>query len=588
MSIQNAKIDWQNWSAEALAQAEREGKPILLAITATWCHWCHVMDRTTFENEEVVRIINEQFIPIQADNDRRPDLNTRYNMGGWPTVALLTPKGDILTGATYIPPGQMIDLLNRVQEIYNQERDELVLRAEAMRISQQEELERETQATVILNDNISANVMRSIEGTFDPMYGGFGGQQKFPHVPVLEFLFSSYRRTGNLSHLEMAVQTLDSMRQGGIYDPVEGGFFRYSTTRDWSIPHYEKMLEDNSGLLAVYILAYNVTGDESYLEVAREISSYLENTLMAVPEGAFFGSQDAVEEYYQLDKEEREKRTPPSVDKTIYTNWNAMAADAYLKAYEATGDTSFKKTGLGVLEYIINSCRKNDGFYHYCDPLPHEPSMLTDQVWAGTAFLRAYECTGSRRYLDAAREAADHIISSYQDPNGGFYDITEDRRMNERLPNREKLLDENANVARFLNRLSYYSHEASYRKSAELALRSLARVYDAYGILAAPYALAVSEFLSEPVRIAVAGSMDDPRTQSLLESSLQAKSPSSIVETLGEDVSEEELQELGLESTDPPQASVCAREICRSTGDPDQLWKAIHEFEKWSETQKGE
>lgn len=565
MSLNNIEINWQDWKPEAFDRAKAENRPILLAITATWCHWCHVMESATFKSGQVAEIINSRFIPIKADNDRRPDLNARYNMGGWPTVAFLAPTGDILTGATYVPSRQMVDLLNRVADVYAEEGEELTRRAaEAWRL-REAETKREMESAVMLNESIPKNILRAIEGAFDPMYAGFGTQQKFPQVPVLEFLLADFRRTGNHKHLEMVTRTLDAMRDGGVHDRFEGGFFRYSTTRDWSIPHYEKMLEDNSGLLGVFVQAYGSTGDESYIKTARSIMAYLERTLLDSQTGAFLGSQDALEEYYQLSGEERKELKPPDVDRTIHTNWNGMAADAYLKASEITGVPSYLGLALGALEFLISNCRIDGGFYHYFDGEPKAPGMLADQIWTGTALLRAYECTGNRRFIDISREVADFILADFADPDGGFFDVTEKRRNNERLPHREKLLDENAIAARFLNRLSYYTHESAYRRSAESTLRSLANVYETYGALAAPYGLAVVEMLEEPVRIAVAGLREDPRMEELLTSALRTKDPSTLVQVLDEDASPEDFKDFGLEPSEEPRAAICVGGDCRAT-----------------------
>ncbi|MEN6371376.1 MAG: DUF255 domain-containing protein [Armatimonadota bacterium] len=580
MSKRKTGIDWQEWSPEALDRAEKRNCPVLLAITATWCHWCHVMENTTFESEQVTQIINSRFVPVRADNDRRPDLNARYNMGGLPTIAFLMPNGDILTGSTYVPPGQMADMLNRVADAYREKGAELAKRAEEIR-TRRAQAGREMESTVILNESIPRNIMKAIEGTFDPVYAGFGAQQKFPHVPALEFLLANFRRTGNREHLEMVTRTLNAMRESGVYDQVEGGFFRYSTTRDWSIPHYEKMLEDNSGLLGVFIQTFGLTGEKSYIKTARAIMGYLGKTLFDKQTGAFFGSQNADEDYYRLPAENRAIAGPPSVDRTIHINWNALTVDAYLKASETTGVLSYLGRALGTLGFLTNHCRMDGGFCHYFDGEPKAFGMLTDQVWTGTALLRAYECTGNRRFIETAKDTADYIQSRFADPNGGFFDVTEERQEAEQLPYREKLLDENALAARFLNRLAYYAHESAYRRSAESTLRSMASDYESFGMLAAPYGLAVMELLEEPVRIAVVGSREDPRTEELLTSTLKAKDPSTLVRVLDEDSSPEEFKDFGAEPSEEPRASICIGDTCHTTSsDPLEVEAAIREVEQ--------
>ncbi|MBI2843134.1 MAG: thioredoxin domain-containing protein [Armatimonadetes bacterium] len=605
MNTEKSQINWREWSPDVLKLAEREDKPILLAITAAWCHWCHVMDHTTFENAEVADAVNQWFVPVRADTDRRPDLNTRFNMGGWPTVAFLTPEGDVLTGATYLPPRQTLDLLKRIADVYTERRSELTARAAEIRKEQQKTAE--TESTGLFTENIPESIMRTIEGSFDPVHGGFGTQQKFPHTPALELLLYDFRRTGNRSHLDMLTTTLDAMRSGGLFDPVEGGFFRYSTTRDWSMPHYEKMLEDNSALLSIYIQAYGITGNANYLQTARLIMNYLEKTLYDEDKGAFYGSQDADEEYYELPEEERKKRKPPSVDKTAFVNWNGLAADAYLRTYEIVGDRAYLDRALGALDFLTRCCHSHDGetawpmhalsvatgighedhataeeggcFHHYFDDGPKGFGLLTDQIPTGRALIRAFECTGDRRFLRAARSVGECIVSLFADPVGGFFDISEEWRKAEGLPYREKLLDENAQAARFLNRLSYYTHEPHYRRAAEIALRSLVSEFEPYGILAAPYALAVAEVLEEPVRVAITGSRADPKTEELLARALKSKSPSSTIEMLEPGTPEEEARRLGIEPSEEPKAAVCIRESCRVASDPAEIGPAIREAE---------
>ncbi len=578
MNSGNVEINWREWTLETLELARSERRPILLAITATWCHWCHVMDHTTFGDEQVARIINTRFIPVRADNDRHPELNTRYNMGGWPTVAFLTPDGDVLTGATYVPARQMVGLLTRVAEAYEKDHDEIIERVGDMRRERLEQLSSEPVSTALLSAGIAQGIIGALENTFDNVYGGFGAQPKFPHVAALELLLSHHRRTGSHDSGEMVTKTLDGMQSGGVFDTVEGGFFRYSTTRDWSIPHYEKMLDDNSGLLSVYVQAYNHTENNRYMETARSIKQYLEAVLLDRETGAFFGSQDADEEYYKMNAPERAGVTSPSVDRTLFVNWNGMAIDAYLRYFQATGNAEALALALKALEFLISSCRGDNCFCHYYDGKPQGFGMLTDQVWAGLALLRAYECTGDRRYLEIARKTADCTIGTFADAGGGFFDISEERQQLQRLPNREKLLEENSYAARFFSRLSYYLHESTYRSYADKTLRFLAGIYETFSILAAPYAMAVTEFIEEPVRIGIFGKRNDIATEELLSIAFKSKEPSSLVEIITE-ASEDDLRQFGVETVAGPLAVVCKGEKCNSTSDTAQLRAMICDAE---------
>jgi uncharacterized protein YyaL (SSP411 family) len=530
------------------------------------------MDHTTFENDEVADYINSHFTPVRADNDRRPDLNARYNMGGWPTVVFLMPTGEVLTGATYLPPRQMMDMMSTVTEMFTKDKEALAQKAAQILRDQQESLS----ASGKLSDTIPGDILRAMESAYDVDHGGFGAQQKFPHIPALEMLLLSYKRTRNELHLEMAARTLRAMAGGGVFDPEEGGFFRYSTTRDWSIPHFEKMLEDNAGLLNLYVLAYSITADDFFIDVARDINRYLERVLLDQHSGAFFGSQDADEHYYRLKMDERVRRVSPSVDRTIYANWNGVAADAYLRTYESTGDSTYLSRALGVIGFVTGNMLNGGMFYHYYDTEAREQGIFSDQVWMGLALVRAYECTGERRYLEIARATADVIIGQFSDPAGGFFDIAEERRAAQMLPQREKSIDEESAAARFLVRLAHYGRNPVYREAAEAALRSIAGAYASYGILAAPYGLAVREVLGEPVRIAIAGSREDPRTQALIDASFRYKAPSSFVDVLAEEDASE-LEELGIEPSERPKAAVCLGASCKVADDAAELNAAIRE-----------
>ncbi|MEK7860773.1 MAG: DUF255 domain-containing protein, partial [Chloroflexota bacterium] len=329
------EIGWREWSPEAFRQAHEADKPILLAISAVWCHWCHVMDETSYSDPEVIRLVNERYVPVRVDNDQRPDVNRRYNMGGWPTTAFLTPDGEIIHGGTYVPPPAMREYLTQVAEVWRDRRDEL---AQRVREIQDKEADARQPRAGELSWDIVDGVGALIRGQYDPQYGGFGREPKFPQPKLLRFLLDEYRRHGYPDVATMLHKTLGAMAAGGMYDPVEGGFFRYATTRQWQIPHFEKMLEDNAELLLVYAEAHRTFPQAGYDRIVRDVIRWMDAVLWREDASAFSGSQDADEHYYALDGAERRKQRAPYVDPTIYTSWNALAASAYFAAYAALGD----------------------------------------------------------------------------------------------------------------------------------------------------------------------------------------------------------------------------------------------------------
>ena len=317
-------IPWREWGDDAFAEARAQDKPVLLDIGAVWCHWCHVMDTGipgdpdhtgTYSNPEVQKRILDGFIPIKVDNDRRPDINARYNMGGWPTTAFLTPDGDTLYGETYVPPPRMVALLDYIADLYRNSKESILEQAAQMRAQRAES---EALTASDLNPDTTATVIAAIKRNFDFAYGGFGSQPKFPHPDALRLTLEEYARTQDPELRVIAEKTLHGMADGGMYDQFAGGFFRYSTTRDWSIPHFEKMLEDNAKLTSVYALASQVLDDPYYMEVVKTAHKWLLTDMRDPETGAFAGSQDA-------DKEEAYYGQPLSV--------RAIPADAVYRPH---------------------------------------------------------------------------------------------------------------------------------------------------------------------------------------------------------------------------------------------------------------
>ncbi|MCY0882078.1 MAG: DUF255 domain-containing protein, partial [Firmicutes bacterium] len=305
-----AEIHWQPWDAQVFAQAQAERKPVLLSISAVWCHWCHVMDETTYSTPEIINRINAAFIPIRVDNDQRPDINQRYNMGGWPTTAFLSPHGEILTGGTFFSPEQMASVLDQVLNYWNTHQEEIGAQLAAPA---------EPPINPALNTPESASVEKVIDALrtqFDRAYGGIGIMPKFPQPDVWEFALSYFAATGDGSAAGMVVRTLDVMAGSAIFDGIGGGFFRYSTSREWNAPHFEKLLEDNALMILLYLHSFQLLGDESYRQVAAGTLQWA-NQMLLNDRGLWRGSQDADEEYYQLPPEEREKAAPPAVDPLV-------------------------------------------------------------------------------------------------------------------------------------------------------------------------------------------------------------------------------------------------------------------------------
>ena len=423
-SARHQPVDWQQWSPEAFAQAARENKPILLDIGAVWCHWCHVMDRESYENEETAALINQHFIAIKVDRDERPDIDSRYQaavaaisgQGGWPLTALLTPAGQPFFGGTYFPPTDqhgragLRRVLATMAEAFHHQRGEVdetarsvmaaieeneTFGAEAGTLTEAEagtsteaEAGTLTEAEAGTSTEAEAGTLTEAEagtsteaeaGTlivipegnlrfaqlrdkmltatlaqFDPRYGGFGSQPKFPNSAALDLLLDAGTRATSPHAAQArhaAMFTLEKMSKGGIYDHLAGGFHRYSVDERWVVPHFEKMSYDNSELLRNYVHAFQSTGERECARIARECLTWIEAHLSDREQGGFYSSQDAD---YSLD------------DDGDYFTWTRAEAAAVLTPEELSIVEPF--FDLGPLGDMHHNVEKN--VLHIDLPLP--------------------------------------------------------------------------------------------------------------------------------------------------------------------------------------------------------------------------
>ncbi len=327
-SAMHQPIQWHEWGEEAFASAQRENKPMLLDIGAVWCHWCHVMDRESYDDPAVAAIVNEHFIAVKVDRDERPDIDSRYQaavsavsgQGGWPLTAFLTPDGKPFYGGTYFPPTDGYGrpsfkrVLISIANAYKEKHGDVVEQAKMVEsaIAQAESFSGRS-------GRVSAGIIAAIEKSafsmFDPQHGGFGQAPKFPHPSALDLLIERYARkvkiptlaakdaasmghpqelgAGETELRNLIVTTLEQMANGGVYDQLAGGFHRYSVDERWVVPHFEKMCYDNSELLKNYVHGYQATGSEFFAGVARDIVRWMDEWLSDREHGGFYASQDA-------------------------------------------------------------------------------------------------------------------------------------------------------------------------------------------------------------------------------------------------------------------------------------------------------
>jgi uncharacterized protein YyaL (SSP411 family) len=484
-----AEINWRGWSEKAFDEARQHNRPILLSISAVWCHWCHVMDETTYSHKGVIDLINSEYVPIRVDNDVRPDINQRYNMGGWPTTAFLTPSGDILTGATYMPPDQMADALSRVAGYYRTHQPEI---ATGVLESRKRAGSGVARSAGELDQQLVDTILDAVKNAYDPEYGGFGNAPKFPQTDALLLLLEQAQIRADPDLRRMAVHTLEQMAGGGTYDHVEGGFFRYSTTQDWSVPHFEKMLEDHSGLVAALALA----GMDGALDTTTR---YLDGVLRHQKTGLYAGSQDADEHYYSLAAGDRDPERAPYVDRRVYTAWNAALGIAYLDAAVRRGRPDLHEHAAKMLERLFHDRFKSgQGLAH----TEGAGGQLGDQVWGLWAAVRAYQGGLGDRWLASALEIANHLEERYADRElGGYFDHAGADQLG-RLGDRIKPLGENSVAAIGLAELDVLTGQpdSPYLSRARRSLESVAALPRQYGLMAAIFARALDR-LRQPIKV---------------------------------------------------------------------------------------
>jgi uncharacterized protein YyaL (SSP411 family) len=305
-SAQHQPVDWNEWGEEAFARARAEDKPILLDIGAVWCHWCHVIDRESYENPEIAALINEHYIPVKVDRDERPDVDARYQsaissisgQGGWPLTGFLTPDGRPFFGGTYFPPDDAMGrpgfrrILLAVAEAYHARRAEVDRSAQnlAEAVAQAEAF---PGARGELDPGILAEMEDATVHQFDLRNGGFGRAPKFPHSAALDFLAERHQASGDRRLLTIIETTLTRMARGGVYDQLAGGFHRYSVDERWCVPHFEKMSYDNAPLLGNYVHAWQLTRNPLFRETAEGIIRWTNAVLSDQARGGFYASQDA-------------------------------------------------------------------------------------------------------------------------------------------------------------------------------------------------------------------------------------------------------------------------------------------------------
>ncbi len=443
-------VDWYTWGEEAFEKARRENKPVFLSIGYSTCHWCHVMARESFQDQEVARLMNEVFVSIKVDREERPDLDTMYMTachmlaggGGWPLTIIMTPEKKPFLAATYVPRESrfgrigMLELISQIKDAWARRPEESFKVADQGTAA----MRRATQgmAGSGLDKSVLKLAYEQLSERFDEVRGGFGEAPKFPTTHNLFFLLRWWRRTGDRKALDMAERTLQAMRLGGIYDQVGFGFHRYSTDSKWFLPHFEKMLYDQATLSMAYLEAYQATRKREYEQTAREVLDYVLRDMQA-PEGGFYSAEDAESEgeegrFYVWTVEEIRGVLGREASELVTTVYNLEAAGNFTD--EATGTRAgrnilfMEKTpaeiaaGLGMTEpdlrTHLEAARRELFVARRRRVRPHkDDKVLTD--WNGlmiAALAKGAQALDEPRFAEEAGRAARFILANLTRPDG--------------------------------------------------------------------------------------------------------------------------------------------------------------------------
>jgi uncharacterized protein YyaL (SSP411 family) len=507
-------VDWYPWGEEAFAKAAAEDKPIFLSVGYSACHWCHVMAHESFEDAAVAERLNGAFVSIKVDREERPDVDAVYmeavqaitGSGGWPMSVFLTPDGRPFYGGTYFPPTDLqgrpsfTTVLAALTDIWDDRRDEVEEQADelAQAIARRSVIETQPGARSLL-DGLDAGgppdlltpAVEELEARFDPEWGGFGGAPKFPQPTLVDLALRQSARLGSGPGAEratvLATRTLDAMAAGGIHDHLGGGFARYATDAEWLVPHFEKMLYDQAGLLRAYLHGWQVTGDPAYLGVAEGIVDYVTRDLTS-PEGGVYSAEDADSEgvegrFYVWSPDQvegavgdpdvaaavmgwfgitpagnfegatilrrpvgaplagspsvedgrrrlladRATRVRPGLDDKVLTEWNAMYASALAEAAAATGRTDWATAAVGIGEFLWSHLRDPDGRWLRSwqrDGGARHLAYAADHAWVVDCCTRLAELTGRAVWIERAAATADSLVARFADVEGGGFFTT--------------------------------------------------------------------------------------------------------------------------------------------------------------------
>ncbi len=548
-------LNWQPWSPDLFAKAKAENRLVILDLEAVWCHWCHVMEKTTYRNPDVANLLKSKFITVRVDQDANPDLSNRYGDWGWPATIIFAPDGtEIVKRAGYIEPKAMAALLEAV--IADPTPGPSVINEAPAEPSKSHLLSAETRA------ELTANTIDA----FDNEYGGWGTVHKFIDADRMDWDLA-LSASGDQAAKARAQKTFTAARN--LIDTVEGGIYQYSDAVDWKSPHYEKIMWYQANSLRQYSQAYTQWRDPNFLEAATNIQKYL-MTILRSPEGAFFTSQDADvseampgKDYYALTQTERDALpAKPRIDRHIYARENGWAIRGLVSYFAATGDATTLDAAKTAAEWIVRHRKLDGGGFAHGDADRGGP-FLGDTLSMGQAALELYASTGDRKWLSVASEAGNFITAKFQDPAGGYATSAQSESNTGVFTKPVKIPEEQIQTARFANLVHRYTGAQKYRDLAEHAARYALSANHLERPGVHPGALLIdAELTREPTHITIVGHKDDPRSATLHAAALEYPAPYRRIDWWDKREGALTNPDVQYPELDEPAAFACTDRIC--------------------------
>jgi uncharacterized protein YyaL (SSP411 family) len=561
MAFAAAPIAWKTtWNDALFAQAAKEKRFVLLDLHAVWCHWCHVMDETTYLDPDVARLIGKSYVAVSVDADSDPDLTSRYGNWGWPATIVLAPDGtEIVKRRGYIPPQQMASLL------------QAIIDDPSPGPSVQPEAALKARAGVQLTQQQRAKLLKAYSGQYDNRNGGWGDVHKLIDASSMELAYvqadSNHASLKNVA-TRRARTTLD--RNLLLIDTVWGGVYQYSDTRDWRSPHFEKLISYQADDLRLYSEAYARWQDPHYLTAANQLFGYIQKFLSA-SDGGFYVSQDADvsadmtgHDYYAKDDAGRRKTGMPKIDSHRYSRETGWAIRALTKFYDVSGNPEALQLAQAGAQWALhNRALPGGGFRH--DQEDQGGPYLDDNVAMTKAFLALYRSTAERTWLARATATLDFIDKTFRHADAGFIAAPALAKSRGVFSDPVRLPDQNAALARVANLANRYTANAKYRNLALYGMKYLASFASAYDQQLWPdILLADSELSAAPIHVAIVGSKKDPVAQALHTAALAY--PADYLQIDWLDRAEGELPNPEIQYPDMEQAAAfsCADGACSS------------------------